>query len=259
VTETGPLLRCANLGVEVGGLRVARDLTFSLYPGQRWCLLGRNGTGKTTLLHTLAGLRAPQGGEIYLDETPLRTLHRRQVALRLAVLFQDQGESFPVTVREKVLQGRHPYLHAWQWESAHDQQIVSDLLHRLHLQALQSRELQTLSGGERQRVALATVMAQQCAIQLLDEPTNHLDLAHRVGLLDLLARDCKNDQGGLLMSLHDINLATRFCDQALLLMGDGEVLHGPVDALIDSETLERLYGYPLVEVTTPAGRAWLPR
>jgi iron complex transport system ATP-binding protein len=258
VTEPATLLQCRNLHVEIGGLVVARNLELTILAGQSWCLLGRNGSGKTTLLHTLAGLRAATSGSIRLGDTTLESLSRRQVARRLSILFQDQTDSFPVTVREKILQGRHPYLHAWQWESADDHNIVTDLLHKLELEALQGRNIQTLSGGERQRVAIATLLAQQAGLLLLDEPTNHLDLNHCLSLLSTLVSDTRENRQGLLMSLHDINLAARFCDHALLLMGDGEVRHGAIDEILDNQVLETLYGYPLQEVETAAGRAWLP-
>jgi iron complex transport system ATP-binding protein len=258
MTAPDAVLQCRKLTVEVGGITVVRELDLTVLAGQCWCLLGRNGAGKTTLLHTLAGLRAMQSGTIRLGNTTLAALSRREVARRLAILFQEQTDSFPVGVREKVLQGRHPYLHAWQWESAADHAIVADLLQRLGLETLAARNVQTLSGGERQRVAVATLLAQQCRMQLLDEPTNHLDLSHRLVLLGMLAAECRDRRRALLMSLHDINLAARFCDHALLLLGDGETLHGPVASVLDSEILESLYGHPLIEVATPAGRAWLP-
>jgi len=258
MTELETVLECSSLSVEVGGLTVVRDLDLTIHAGECWCLLGRNGAGKTTLLHTLAGLRPVQAGDIRLSNSPLPTLSRKQVARRLAILFQDQTDSFPISVREKLLQGRHPYLHAWQWETAHDHAVVAGLLHKLELGALQARNVQTLSGGERQRVAIATLLAQQSAMLLLDEPTNHLDLSHCLTLLNTLAAECRDQRQSMLMSLHDINLAVRFCDHALLLMGDGEVLHGPVNEILDSQVLEGLYGHPLVEVTTAAGRAWLP-
>lgn len=258
MTAPDVVLQCRKLTVEVGGITVVRDLDLTVQAGQCWCLLGRNGAGKTTLLHTLAGLRPMQAGTIRLDNTTLAAMSRREVARRLAILFQEQIDSFPVSVREKVLQGRHPYLHTWQWESAADHAIVADLLQRLELETLAARNVQTLSGGERQRVAVATLLAQQCRMQLLDEPTNHLDLSHRLILLGMLAAECRDQRRALMMSLHDINLAARFCDHALLLLGDGKTLHGPVASVLDSEVLESLYGHPLIEVVTPAGRAWLP-
>lgn len=259
MTDPAVLLQCRHLDVDIGTRVVTRDLELTIRAGQCWCLLGRNGSGKTTLLHTLAGLRPATNGSIRLGNSELQSLSRRQVARRLSVLFQDQTDSFPVTVREKVLQGRHPYLRAWQWESANDHAIVTGILHKLELEALQDRNIQTLSGGERQRVAIATVLAQQSALSLLDEPTNHLDLHHCLSLLDSLVKDARKHRQGLLMSLHDVNLAARFCDHALLLMGNGEVRHGAIDKMLDNPVLERLYGYPLQEIKTSVGRAWLPR
>lgn len=259
MSEDTALLHCTGLTVEINGLPVVRGLDLNLYPGQCWCLLGRNGVGKTTLLHTLAGLREPLDGTIRLGKQPLHSLTRKQVAQRLGILFQHQGDSFPASVIETVLQGRHPYLHAWQWETAHDHRLVRELLLQLELQHLQQRNVQTLSGGERQRVAIATLLAQQTNVLLLDEPVNHLDMKHRLDLLNALGRDCRAQGRTALMSLHDINLAARFCDHALLLLGDGKIRQGPVNELLDSPTLEALYGYPLTEITTATGRAWLPR
>jgi iron complex transport system ATP-binding protein len=258
VTGRQPVLHCSRLTVTIGGLTVVRDLELSIDAGQCWCLLGRNGVGKTTLLLTLAGLRPAQAGDIRLGDTALTALTRKQIARRLAILFQEQADSFPVNVREKLLQGRHPYLQPWQWETADDHAVVAGLLRKLDLEALAARNIQTLSGGERQRVAIATLLAQQSRVLLLDEPTNHLDLSHRLTLLGMLAGECRGRRHALLMSLHDINLAARFCDHALLLMGDGETRYGPVNKVLDSQVLEDLYGHPLVEVTTAAGRAWLP-
>lgn len=259
MTELSNLLQCGRLDVDISGLIIARDLELTIQAGQCWCLLGRNGSGKTTLLHTLAGLRAATGGSIKLGDSAIESLSRREVAQRLGILFQDQTDSFPVTVQEKVLQGRHPYLHAWQWESADDHSIVDNILRKLGLEAFRERDIQSLSGGERQRVAIATLLAQQTGLLLLDEPTNHLDLNHRLSLLDSLVSDARENRQGLLVSLHDVNLAARFCDHALLLMGDGEVRYGASDEILDTRTLETLYGYPLEEIETKAGRAWLPR
>ncbi len=258
MSEAIPLLSADRLTVEVGDTRIAQDWSFRLRAGESWCLLGRNGAGKTTLLHTLAGLRAPRGGNLLLGQTPLRALKRRQIARRLALLLQQQHDSFPASVSETVAQGRHPYLRAWQWESAADHALVADLLRRFGLETLQARNVQTLSGGERQRVAIATLMAQQTGILLLDEPLNHLDVNHRLRLLTNLQHDCRALGRALMMSLHDVNLAARFCSHALLLLGDGDVRQGPIAAVLDAPTLEQLYGHPMLELETPVGRAWLP-
>lgn len=256
---SGATLACKNLNIEIGGKQVTRKLDLRIAPGECWCVLGRNGSGKTTLLHTLAGLRPARQGTINLNGQPLSSLSRRQIAQHLGILFQVQTDSFPATVSEHVMQGRHPHLHAWQWESPADRRIAQEAIEQLGLNELRARNIQTLSGGERQRVAIATLLAQQTKLLLLDEPSNHLDLHHRLGLLDQLATNCKQDGQSLLMSLHDVNLAARVADHALLLLGGGQVTHGPIDQVLNSQQLETLYGHPLEEFQTAAGRAWLPR
>lgn len=254
-----PLLACTDLDIEIGGAPIVHKLNLNITAGECWCILGRNGSGKTTLLHTLAGLRPAASGRIQLNGTDTSRLSRRQIAQRLGILFQHQPDSFPTTVLEQVLQGRHPYLHAWQWEHAGDQRIALAAIEQLGLGGLQKRNVQTLSGGERQRVAIATVLAQQTPLLLLDEPSNHLDLHHRLSLLDKMVANSRQSGQAILMSLHDINLAARVADHALLLLGDGQVASGPANEVLTNHQLEDLYGHPLEEIQTAAGRAWLPR
>ncbi len=253
------LLRCTGIDIQIGNVTVVRGLNLDIQAGQCWCLLGRNGVGKTTLLHTLAGLRPPAAGSIELNGTPLNQLKRRGIARRLGILFQDNEDSFPATVFETVLQGRHPHLHSWQWETAGDHQIASCTLTRLGLSNFENRNVQTLSGGERQRVAIATLLTQQTRLLLLDEPTNHLDLHHRLDILEILRTECREKQKAVCMVLHDINLAARFADHILLLLGDGETRAGSTQEILQTTLLERLYGHRLIELETPTGTAWLPR
>lgn len=259
MTSSPPLLECCDLDVKIGDSVITRNLNLRIEAGQCWCILGGNGSGKTTLLHTLAGLRPASHGTIALDGQPMEQLSHRQIAARLGILFQDQQDSFPSTVLEKVLQGRHPYLRAWQWESSEDKAIAMATIRQLDLEALMHRNVQTLSGGERQRTAIASLLAQQTALLLLDEPSNHLDLNHRLDILDALARRCREDSLTVLMSLHDINLAARLADHVLLLQGDGKVDFGPVETTLDTARLETLYGHRLIELQTDSGPAWLPR
>ncbi|HED18471.1 MAG TPA: ABC transporter ATP-binding protein [Gammaproteobacteria bacterium] len=244
--------------MEVGDVTVALSLELDIQAGQCWCLLGCNGIGKTTLLHTLAGLRVPAAGRIDLNGTPFKQLKRRHIARQLGVLFQNSEDSFPASVFETVLQGRHPHLHSWQWETDKDREIASGALTRLDLGALKNRNVQTLSGGERQRVAIATLLAQQTRLLFLDEPTNHLDLRHSLDILDMLRAECRDKGKAVLIVLHDINLAARFADHILLLLGDGEARSGSKQEILDTALLERLYGCRLIELETHTGTAWVP-
>ena len=254
-----PLLKCSALDIDIGSIVVTRGLEFTIEPGQCWCVLGRNGIGKTTLLHTLAGLRASAPGSIELNATPLHQLSRREVARKLGIVLQHYEDNFPATVMETVLQGRHPHLHNWQWESDEDHAIATQAMAQLGLGGYETRNIQTLSGGERQRVSIATLLAQQTELMLLDEPTNHLDLHHRVQVLDTLVSHARETNSAVLMALHDINLAARFADHVLLLLGNGESRLGRKEQILETVVLERLYDHPLTRVETPLGPAWLPQ
>ncbi len=252
------LLGARDLRVEIGDIRVCDGLNLDLHARQSWGLLGVNGVGKTTLLHTLAGLRPPASGQVTLAGRAIADLPRREVARRLGVLFQGEADEFPGTVLETALMGRHPFLGRWQWESETDQALAEAALREVGLDGLEQRQVGTLSGGEARRLALATLLTQDPRLLLLDEPTNHLDPHHQIRLLGLLRQRAAEGDRALLMILHDINLASRFCDHLILLFGDGESLCGPVSEVLNIENLSRLYGHPVVAVEGAGRVVYLP-
>lgn len=245
------------VNLSIGSVEVCRALDVSFNPGECWAILGCNGTGKTTLLHTLASLRVPDSGAILLDGAPIMQHTHRHVAQRLGLLPQDSHDPFPATVLETALLGRHPHLSPWAWETAEDRALARAALAHVGLANWDARTLATLSGGERRRVALATLLTQDPDILLLDEPTNHLDLHHQVALLDLLARQAREQHKTVIMVLHDLNLAARFADHCLLLYGDGNVCAGTCAEVLDTPVLERLYNQPLRKISDRPP-AWLP-
>ena len=245
------------LVIDVPGRRDGRALTLSVEPGQVWGVLGPNGAGKTTLLHTLAGLRGPRAGQVLIDGRPLAALGRRQVARKLGLVFQDRHDGFPATVRETALIGRHPWLSAWQMEGGEDLRLAEAALERLDVAHLAERLVSTLSGGERQRLALATVLTQAPHIWLADEPTNHLDLHHQSAVMALLAEQAAEGRA-VMMCLHDLNLAARWCDHLLLLYPDGEACWGPARDMLVPAALERLYGQRLATAEIDGAPVFVP-
>lgn len=257
MSDRGSLLRAENLDVRIGDVQVCRHLNFTIAPGQCWALLGRNGAGKTTLLHTLAGLRPARSGTIRVDEQLLSSLRRRRIAQRIGLLPQDADDPFPATVLETVLIGRHPHLGPWRFEGADDLAHADAALQTVGLTHARHRDVATLSGGERRRLALATLLCQEPTTMLLDEPTNHLDLHYQISLLDIVVALSARGRSAL-MSLHDVNLAARFCTHALLLYGDGETATGPIDDVLNCANLERLYRHAMAEIATGARKLYLP-
>jgi iron complex transport system ATP-binding protein len=233
-------LRAESIAIRAGTRELLRDFSMALDGGEFVVILGRNGSGKTLTLHTLAGLRAPHAGAVTLDGTPLPMLGRRSIARKVGLLMQDVEDSFTTTAVESVLIGRHPHLALWQWEGAEDERLARDALSRLDLAAAAERSTETLSGGEQRRVAIAALLAQEPQHFLLDEPTNHLDPHHQLAVLSLF-RDLANAGRNVIATLHDPTLAARFADRVILLFGDGRWRAGSARELLTGETLSELY------------------
>ncbi len=252
------LLATRRLEVSIADITVCRGLDLDIGAGSRWAILGRNGVGKTTLLRTLAGLHAADGGEVLFDDVALSAHPRRVLAQRLGVQFQETPALFPGSVLETALIGRHPWLDPWRWEGDDDMRIARAALAAVGLAGFEDRALATLSGGERQRLGIATLLAQDPALYLLDEPTNHLDPRHQISVMELLCRRDDGDRRGVVMVLHDVNLAARYCDHVLLLYGEGAADHGATTEILNPDSLERLYGHPVIAVNTAFGEFYYP-
>jgi len=252
------LLETHELGVSIAGIPVCREISIAVEARQCWGILGKNGSGKTTLLHTLAGLRPAANGDILINGNRLQHLTRRQIARSIGVLFQDYNDIFPSTVLESALIGRHPYLNTWQWESENDVALARSALQQVEMDNMESRIVTTLSGGERQRVEIAAVLTQDPFVYLLDEPTNHLDLNHQIRIMEALKNRTTQRQQAVVMVLHDINIAARFCDHLILLFGDGVCRHGSKSEMMTEEHLELLYSYPIRRVRDNGIDAFLP-
>lgn len=250
-------LHTRDLIINVPGRADGFPLNLSVEPGQTWGVLGPNGAGKTTLLHTLAGLLPARSGRVVLNDAPLIELKRRDIARKLGLVFQERQDSFPATVMETALIGRHPWLSPWESEQADDQIRAQQALVAMDVDHLSGRLLSTLSGGERQRVAIATLMTQNPDIWLLDEPTNHLDLHHQVKVMSLL-RDQSVAGKAVFMCLHDLNLAARWCSHVLLLYPNGDACWGPADSMLKPSALEQLYNQKLVTVEADGAPVFVP-
>ncbi len=253
------MLSCHDLTLTAGGRTLVRDLAFDIGAGQRLCVLGRNGSGKTTLLHTLAGLRPAAAGGVRIDGTPIGAIARGVLARRLGLVTQTTEDPFPATVLDMALIGRHPHLSFWEWEGEADRRSALAALADVGLDTLADRRIDTLSGGERRRLAIATALCQDPGVLLLDEPLNHLDPQHQLEAMALFRR--RSDSGTCVVaSLHDINIATRFADVALLLFGpqeEGAWQFGPAAQVLTPDALTRLYRADVRAIDDGDGRVFV--
>lgn len=222
---------------QAGGDTIVRDVTLAVEPGETIGLIGPNGAGKSSLLRCLAGLRVPTSGRVRHDGADIATLDARQVARRLAFVEQTGESDTDLLVADVVALGRTPFRDRWRGLSATDHAIVDAALDHLGLTGLRDRRWTTLSGGERQRTHLARALAQRPAAILLDEPTNHLDIRHQLELMELLA----GTEQTVLVALHDLAIAARYCDRLVLLHGGELVADGPPAEVLTRDRLGAVY------------------
>ena len=252
------LLQTKSLVVNMAEKPICTNFDFELQAGEYWGVLGGNGIGKTTLLNTLAGLRPAAGGEIFINGKSSREWKRKHMARKLGMLFQDSVDTFPTTVRETAMIGRHPYVSFLSVEAKQDRDIINSALADVSLNEMADRQIDTLSGGERRRLALATLLVQDPLIWLLDEPTNHLDLHHQISMLDLIKEKVEKNKGAALMVLHDVNLVIRFCTHALLMIEHDNIVCGPVADVLNQENLQILYQHPIKKVEADGSSFFFP-
>ena len=236
------MLRANNLLVRRGNRTVLANIDIELRPGEVLGVLGPNGAGKSTLLAALCGELAASEGTVSLDERPLADWPGQERARRLAVLPQSSSLNFAFSVNEVVGMGRLPHASG----RVRDAEIVAEALSAADALHLAGRSYLALSGGERQRVHLARVLAQlwpgaEGQTLLLDEPTSMLDPLHQHTILQAV-RDFAERGAAVLVILHDLNLAARYCDQLLLLQQGLPHAYGPPPEVLTVEALAAVYG-----------------
>jgi iron complex transport system ATP-binding protein len=253
----GAVLECRGATVRVPGRDLVCELSVAIAPGRILAVLGRNGAGKSSLLHVLAGLAAPAAGEVRLGARRLAEWPRRELARELGLLMQASEDPFPGTALDTALVGRHPHIEFWQWESEADRAVARDCLAVVDLAGLEARDVGTLSGGERRRLAIATVLAQDPQVFLLDEPIQQLDPQHQLAVLQHF-RALAGSGRAVVLSLHDPGLAARYADDVLLLFGDGRWQFGTTPQLLQESAITELYGIPVRELRWSGGRTFVP-
>ena len=248
------MLATRDLSIEVAGRTLVEALEFELKRGQCWSVLGRNGTGKSSLLLALAGLRRARRGRILIDGAALADMPRRKLALRIGVLLQDEPADFWGNTLDYVLLGGFPRSRTAFAPDTDPRVQAQALLAEMDLADHLTQPYRTLSGGERQRARIAQLLLQDPECLLLDEPLQHLDLRHQSAVMHALAARVRAGKA-VMMVLHDPGIAARFCDFALLLYDAGRISQGTSAQMLTLENLESLYQCRL----DSPGQAFIPR
>jgi iron complex transport system ATP-binding protein len=223
-----------NITWKIGSKTVLDGVSFEAQTGEMLGLLGPNGSGKTSLLRLLAGLKQPHSGRIRLERQDIKAIPRRTMAQRVAFVEQHATSNANLKVVDVVKLGRFPHRSMFSsWTSA-DEGAVEEALVRSGMAGKRNDRWQSLSGGEKQRAHIARALAQSPKELILDEPTNHLDIQHQISLLRLVASLPITS----IIALHDLNHAAMFCDRLIVLQQGKLVAAGrPKDVL--SEDLLR--------------------
>ena len=236
-----------------GRRSVLGGVDLELAAGEQVALLGANGSGKSTLLRVLAGALRPDAGEVELFGRPIGSWDQGELARRVTVL--PQGLELPAGFRvaDVVALGRIPHARSWFATSTEDEAAVARALVDADVEDLADRPVRELSGGERQRVLVAMALAQEPRLLLLDEPTAHLDVGHQLALIELLERLRRARDLTVLAVLHDLNLAARFADRAVVLHRGRLAGAGEERGRFDLGRLRDAFGVPIAEATTADG------
>lgn len=233
-------------GVSVGyhAKPVLSGITFTVGKGELFTLVGPNGAGKTTLLKALAGLTKPLSGKIVLDSKPLEAYSYYERAAKIGYVAQGSSISWPFTVHDLVSQGRFPSMRWFGNESPEDRLAVEEALEISDLGAFRNRLVTELSGGELQRVLIARALAQKPELLVLDEPVSHLDIRYQIGVMELLQKLVV--QGlSVIISLHDLNLASLYATTVSLIAQGGILRYGSVREVLQPEILQEAYNIDL--------------
>ena len=236
---------------------IIKNVTFHVEKGKILGILGPNGSGKSTLLKMISGIVRPTSGQVMIDQQPIENYDVKKLAKKMAVLPQLHASTFSNTVYDAVSLGRYPHQSGFfsTW-SKQDEQMVQQAMEATGVTRYHQHSLQFLSGGEQQRVFIAQALAQDAELLLLDEPTNHLDIAHQKQILDMIRMQVEQNNLTVVSIFHDINLASLYCDE-LLLLEHGEVrAFGLPHEVVLQEQIEQVYQarvttYPHPELPKP--------
>jgi len=234
------MLTTEKLTVSYGDNVIIPELDLRIKRGKITALIGPNGCGKSTLLKALARINKAKNGRVLLHGKPLKEYQDKLLAQKISLLPQVLLSPEGISVRQLVEYGRSPYLSHWGKLNEVDHQAVDRAMLDTKVDALSERPLDSLSGGQRQRAWIAMVLAQDADIVMLDEPTTYLDLSHQIELMKLMQEMNKKGKT-LIVVLHDLNQACRYCDELVVLKEGKLICQGSPDEVFTQTLLKQVF------------------
>jgi iron complex transport system ATP-binding protein len=221
--------------------------------GHVYGIIGPNGSGKTSLIRHILRLLRAQEGDVFLGDLPIDDFRRKEIARLLSYVPQNIAPEIPFTAKETVMMGRNPYASIFSTETAGDHLLAEEAMRLSDTIAFADTPFSVLSGGEAQRVLLARAFAQNTPWLILDEPVSNLDVYHQFAVLELLRQQNMKSGKSVICVLHDINLASRYCDRFLLLASGRVIGEGGREDVLRPDILEKVYGIPFETLNHPSG------
>ena len=236
------VIRTEHLDSGYGHKVIVAGAEIIVKPGEIVTLIGPNGAGKSTVLKTIAGQLEPVAGTIYLGDEERSAYSLTDIAKKQAVMLTERMPAEKMTCGEVVSLGRHPYTGRLGILSDNDKKIIRDTMELVHVTELSERSYDQISDGQRQRVLLARAICQEPEIMILDEPTSYLDIRHKLEFLDLLRKLTREKEIGVIMSMHELELAHLIADKVICISADGKVEKvGSPEEVFTDELISRLY------------------
>ncbi|WP_342427359.1 ABC transporter ATP-binding protein [Paenibacillus sp. FSL L8-0158] len=244
-------LKTANLDIAYEDRLIVEDLNVEIPQGKITALVGANGSGKSTILKTMARIMNPKGGSVLLDGKSIHKQSTREVAKQLAILPQNPTAPEGLTVTELVSYGRFPYQKGFGSMKAEDRKMVEWAIQVTGMSEFHDRPIDQLSGGQRQRAWIAMALAQDTDILFLDEPTTFLDMAHQLEVLHLLEYLNTSEERTIVMVVHDLNHAARYAQHMIAIKkGKAEAVGTPTEVM-SPDVLREVFGIEADIVTDP--------
>ncbi|MCP3687527.1 MAG: ABC transporter ATP-binding protein [Gammaproteobacteria bacterium] len=235
------LLKGVNLGFQINDIPILQGIDIEVHAGEMVGLIGPNGAGKSTLLRLLTCVEKAASGEIFYDNTNVSQISVEQRARHIGYLVQAAQAYWPFTVEKTVGLGRIPHQKWWQHSSPEDQEKIHQAMQTTETLAYRNRIVSTLSGGEHTLVMLARIFATEPRIIFADEPVAALDPYHQLHVMEVLRDHCHNDRAAVVV-LHDLSLASRFCDRLYIIKHGELYVSGTPDKIMTAENIAEVYG-----------------
>lgn len=236
------VIEIKNLNWKYGDESVLKGIDLDIYKGNFYSIIGPNGSGKTTVIKSISKILDINSNIVYIKGRDIYNINNRELSKTLSTVPQNTGIEFDFTVEDIVLMGRAPYLKRFQSEDEEDIDLAREAMISTNIYGMKDKSIKEISGGERQRAIIARAITQDTDIVLLDEPVSSIDIKHQIEILDTISRLKSDKQLTVISILHDLNLASEYSDQIILLK-DGEVFDfGSVNHVLTRDNIERVYG-----------------